>query len=96
MSLYSLSGINMEMKKSKEQWQQVEWKIGSPLDLGQMIRQLRKESGLTLKKAAEYCDVNYRFLVELEHGKPSLRLSHVMKVMNAFGIILIMRRQGLK
>lgn len=80
----------------KNQKTQVEWKIETPGELGQMIRQLRKESGLTLKKAAEYCGVNYRFLVEMEHGKPTLRLSHVMKVLHAFGIILMMKRQGLK
>ena len=53
--------------------------------LGQSLRAARKQLGLTQAQLALAAGVGLRFIVELEAGKPTLRLEHVLRVMNALG-----------
>jgi transcriptional regulator with XRE-family HTH domain len=55
-------------------------KIRTAEDLGRIIRQKRKEDGLTLHDAAAICGVSHVFLSTLENGKESGRLNKVLKV----------------
>jgi DNA-binding phage protein len=43
---------------------------------------------LTLVDAAGLCNVNYRFLSDLENGKPTVRLDKVLQVLSALGLEL--------
>jgi y4mF family transcriptional regulator len=53
--------------------------------LGQSLRAARRQLGLTQAQLALAAGVGLRFIVELEAGKPTLRLEHVLRVINALG-----------
>lgn len=63
--------------------------------IGELIKKTRKESNLTQANAAALCGVGTRFISDLENGKPTLQLEHVLKVINAFGLEIIIQRRGL-
>ena len=60
--------------------------VRSAVDIGAAIRKKRKEDGLTLADAAGLCNVNYRFLSDLENGKATAQLGKVLQVLHALGI----------
>jgi y4mF family transcriptional regulator len=62
--------------------------VKSVTDIGGAIRSRRKGDGLTLVDAAGLCNVNYRFLSNLENGKPTVRLDKVLQVLAALGLEL--------
>jgi HTH-type transcriptional regulator / antitoxin HipB len=57
-------------------------------DLGRLIKQKRKEDGLTLEQAAAISGVSYAFLSALENGKETVRLNKVLQVTTSLGIEL--------
>jgi HTH-type transcriptional regulator / antitoxin HipB len=59
--------------------------IQSPSQLGTLLRAARKQLGLTQPQLALAAGVGVRFMVDLEAGKPSLRLEHVLRVIDALG-----------
>lgn len=59
--------------------------IHSPLQLGQALRAARKQLGLTQPQLALAAGVGVRFIVELEAGKPTLRLENILRVIDALG-----------
>ncbi len=63
-------------------------RVRSASDIGAAVRSRRKSDGLTLVEAAGLCNVNYRFLSNLENGKPTVRLDKVMDVLTALGLEL--------
>jgi len=63
-------------------------KISNPEDIGRIIKQKRKEDGLTLEEAAAVCGVSYAFLSALENGKETVRLNKVLQVLKCLGIEL--------
>ena len=62
--------------------------IHSTQALGAMLREARKQLGLTQSDLASAAGVGLRFVVELEAGKPSVRLAQVLRVMDALGGVL--------
>jgi HTH-type transcriptional regulator / antitoxin HipB len=63
-------------------------RVRSASDIGAAVRSRRKSDGLTLVEAAGLCNVNYRFLSNLENGKPTVRLDKVLDVLTALGLEL--------
>ena len=59
--------------------------IRSPQQLGNALRAARKQLGLTQPQLALAAGVGVRFIVELEAGKPTLRLENVLRVIDALG-----------
>ena len=59
--------------------------IRSPQQLGDALRAARKQLGLTQTQLALAAGVGVRFIVELESGKPTLRLENVLRVIEALG-----------
>ena len=59
--------------------------IDSPLSLGQATRAARKQLGLTQPQLALAAGVGVRFIVDMEAGKPTLRLENVLRVLHALG-----------
>ncbi len=59
--------------------------IRSPQQLGETLRVARKQLGLTQPQLALAAGVGVRFIVELEAGKPTLRLENVLRVIDALG-----------
>ena len=59
--------------------------IRSPQHLGAALRTARKQLGLTQPRLALAAGVGVRFIVDLEAGKPTLRLENVLRVIDALG-----------
>ena len=59
--------------------------IRSPQQLGEVLRAARKQLGLTQPQLALAAGVGVRFIVDLEAGKPTLRLENVLRVIDALG-----------
>lgn len=59
--------------------------IRSPQQLGCALRVARKQLNLTQPQLALAAGVGVRFIVELEAGKPTLRLINVLRVIDALG-----------
>jgi y4mF family transcriptional regulator len=59
--------------------------IQSPQQLGAALRTARKQLGLTQPQLALAAGVGVRFIVDLEAGKPTLRLENVLRVIDALG-----------
>jgi y4mF family transcriptional regulator len=60
--------------------------IGDAKALGALIRQRRKDMGLTQLDAAGLCGVGERFLSELERGKASASLGKTLQVLKRLGL----------
>ena len=54
-------------------------------EIGDIVRHSRVAQGLRQDQLAAAAGVGLRFLVELERGKPTVRLSKVLAVLNALG-----------
>ena len=59
--------------------------IRSPQQLGNVLRAARRQLGLTQPQLALAAGVGVRFIVDLEAGKPTLRLENVLRVIDALG-----------
>lgn len=59
--------------------------IRSAQQLGDALRAARKQLGLTQPRLALAAGVGVRFIVDLEAGKPTLRLEKVLRVIDALG-----------
>jgi HTH-type transcriptional regulator/antitoxin HipB len=62
--------------------------IETPEHLGHIIRKTRKVLGLTQPQLALAAGVGVRFIVELEAGKPTVRLENVLRVLQVLGITI--------
>jgi len=62
--------------------------IHTSQDLGRMVRDTRKRLKLTQPQLALAANVGVRFIVELEAGKSTLRLEHILRVLQALGGVL--------
>lgn len=69
-------------------------KVNDALQIGQLVRQRRKEAGITLTDAASMAGVGVRFLSELERGKPTLQIGLAIRVMQLFGLELHVEQRG--
>lgn len=65
--------------------------IRSVIDLGQMIRVVRREQSMTQQQLADMAGVGRRYLLELEAGKESVELGRTLLVCAALGIDLTAR-----
>jgi len=59
--------------------------IRTPEQLGDALRAARKQLLLTQPQLALAAGVGVRFIVDLEAGKPTLRLEHILRVIDALG-----------
>lgn len=59
--------------------------IQTPEQLGTALRSARKHLKLTQPELALAAGVGVRFIVDLEAGKPTLRLETVLRVIEALG-----------
>lgn len=59
--------------------------IHTPQQLGDAIRMARKQLALTQPQLALAAGVGVRFVVDLEAGKPTVRLAQVLRVIEALG-----------
>lgn len=59
--------------------------IDSTIKLGAALKAARKQLGLTQSQVALAAGVGLRFMVDLEGGKPTVRLQQVLRVIDALG-----------
>ena len=57
--------------------------------IGQLIRETRKNQGLTLETLAGLCGLSIRFLSELENGRETCSFVRIMRVADTLGIELV-------
>lgn len=63
----------------------------TPLEIGRMIRETRRNAGLRQDELAAVAGVGLRFVVELEQGKASAHLGKTLQVLDALGLDLGLR-----
>ena len=56
-------------------------RITDAKELGALVRDRRKEKGLTQSDLAMYCNTGIRFISDLENGKPTMQISKVLTVL---------------
>lgn len=64
--------------------------ISNAQTLGVTLRDARKRLGLTQPDLALAAGVGVRFIVDLEGGKPTVRLEQVLRVVDALGGSLVL------
>lgn len=68
--------------------------ISTAQSLGAALRAARKRLRLTQPELALAAGVGVRFVVELEAGKPTVRLAQVLRVVDALGGTLVLSGLG--
>jgi HTH-type transcriptional regulator / antitoxin HipB len=71
-------------------------KIKTPADIGMLVRKKRKTDGLTLADAAAMCNVGYRFLSDVENGKPTAHIGKILQVLSCLGLEVTILPRGWK
>lgn len=61
-------------------------KISTAKDVGDAVRNARKQMLLKQSQAAQLCGVGVRFLSDLENGKETLHIGKVLQVLNGLGL----------
>ena len=61
-------------------------KIHHVRDIGRALRAARKHSNVRLDDLAGFARVSKQFVSDLEHGKPTVRLGLVLKVLEELGV----------
>lgn len=57
-------------------------KVTDSAGIGAIVREARKNQGLTQKDLAKACGCGVRFLSDLENGKPTIELGKAIRVLN--------------
>ena len=55
-------------------------------DIGELVRNTRKSLNVTQKMLALTAGTGLRFIIELEHGKPTCELQKTLTVLQTLGI----------
>lgn len=66
--------------------------LHSPGELGSIIRQTRKDQGLTQSRLAQTCGTSQKHISELEAGKVTARFDILFSVLRALGLRIHLER----
>lgn len=64
--------------------------------IGEKVKEMRKQAGLTQEELAYRAGVGLRFLRELEQGKATVRIDKVSQVLEFLGCHLRVEKNGRK
>jgi HTH-type transcriptional regulator/antitoxin HipB len=67
--------------------------LNSTVELGRLVRQIRKEQGLTQLDVAGLAGLSNRFVIDLERGKETLQIKKVLDVLSLLGVELSARKK---
>jgi len=71
-------------------------RIVNTKDVGQVVREARKEQGLTQKELADvFSGFSREFLSDLENGKPSVQLDKALAVAHTLGLRIYIEADSL-
>ncbi|MCP3959926.1 MAG: helix-turn-helix transcriptional regulator [bacterium] len=59
-------------------------------ELGRAVRIERRAQGMTQEDLAAACGVSRRFLSELERGRETAGIGHVLRVLNMLGLRVVL------
>ena len=62
----------------------------TPQDIGRLVRETRKELGVTQKALALTSGTGMRFIIELEKGKGTAQIGKVLTILQTLGIQVIL------
>jgi HTH-type transcriptional regulator/antitoxin HipB len=71
-----------------------ETRISTVRELGQVIQNTRKGQGLTQVDISGLAHTGNRFVVDLEHGKPTIQMQKALDVLGLLGLELVVRNKG--
>lgn len=60
-------------------------------ELGQLVREYRKQKHLTLEKVSGLGNVSIRFLSEFERGKETAEIGKILKTLKVLGLDVIIK-----
>ena len=66
-------------------------KFLSSKELGKVIKSTRKKLGVTQRDLALTSGTGLRFIIELEHGKPTCQLEKALTVIRTLGLKIIIK-----
>lgn len=69
-------------------------KLSSTVELGELVRKIRKEQGLTQLDVAGLAGLSNRFVIDLERGKETLQIKKVLDVLSLLGLELTVRKKS--
>jgi len=62
--------------------------VKSPQDIGNIIRQVRKQQGIRQDDLAAIIESSHVFMRDAERGKPSVQLGRIMRALDELGITM--------
>jgi transcriptional regulator with XRE-family HTH domain len=69
-------------------------RIQSVTELGELMRQYRKQQHINLETVSGLSNVSMRFLSELERGKETAEIGKVLTTLNTLGLDIIILPRG--
>ncbi len=68
--------------------------LATTAQLGELVRSVRKEQGLTQLDVAGLAGLSNRFVIDLEKGKETLQMQKVLDVLALLGLEVVIRRKS--
>lgn len=68
--------------------------LTSTSQLGELVRSVRKDQGLTQLDVAGLAGLSNRFVIDLEKGKETLQMQKVLDVLALLGLEVAIRRKS--
>ena len=68
--------------------------LTSTASVGELVRQVRKEQGLTQLDLAGLAGLSNRFIIDLERGKETLQMQKALDVLALLGLELTVTRKS--
>ncbi|MCQ2358867.1 MAG: helix-turn-helix transcriptional regulator [Phascolarctobacterium sp.] len=69
-------------------------KITDIKDLGELIKKRRKDLGYTQADISDYTGLSISFISDVEHGKETVELGKVLRLVNILGMDCIIQVRG--
>ena len=68
--------------------------VQTTVNLGDLVREVRKRQGLTQLDVAGLAGLSNRFIIDLERGKETLQMQKAMDVLALLGLELVVRKKS--
>lgn len=65
--------------------------LKTSVEIGALIRKLRKRQGVTQEQLAGIANTGIRFIGDLENGKPTCQVGKLLRVLAALGVEMLIR-----